>query len=85
MATLGILTALTEWLVFIFVWEFCDYVPGMEETGEETETAEENVYEGVGRADSALYPDWEGWKEDCEEAEEDVARTHGEFRRDVRL
>lgn len=84
--TLSILTALlSKWLVFIFIGEFGDYVPGMEETRKETETAEKDVYEGVGRADSTFYPDWERWKEDGEEAEEDVARTHGEFESDVRL
>jgi fatty acid desaturase len=34
-----------------------DDVPGMEEAGEEAETAERNVYERVGAADALLHPD----------------------------
>ena len=46
--------------VVVGVWELRDNVPGVEQAGQETEHAEEDVYEGVGRADTALDPDYQG-------------------------
>ena len=51
-----------------------DDVPGVDESGEETETAEEDVDDGVGGAETALDPD-------CEELVEDSKEMRGTRRR----
>jgi len=57
--------------------ELGDDVPGVEETGDEAQTAEEDVDDGVSAANAALYPDRKWGKEDCQQAEEDVCGAHG--------
>lgn len=39
-----------------------DDVPGVEETGDEAEDAEEDVDDGVAAADASLYPDCWNWR-----------------------
>ena len=53
-----------------------DDIPGVEETGDVAEGAEEDVDEAVGGADAGFDPDGDGGEEDGEEAEEDVAAAH---------
>ena len=53
-----------------------DDVPGVDETWEVAEGAEEDVDEAVGGADAGFDPDGDGREEDGEEAEEDVATAH---------
>lgn len=65
------------------VWKFCDDVPGVEQTWEESQAAEENVYHRVGRADAALYPYGDGGEEDGDEAEEYIGSAHIERREGV--
>jgi hypothetical protein len=44
------------------VWILQDHVPGVQEAWQETETAECEVYKGVGAAESFLNPDADGWE-----------------------
>lgn len=44
---------------------FGDDVPRVKETGEVAEDAEADVYEGVGGAEAAFDPDWEGVVSSC--------------------
>lgn len=58
MVVAATLRVLREGLVFVVaIGIFCDDVPGMEEAGDETKHAEEDVDEGVCRADASLDPD----------------------------
>jgi len=57
--------------------EFGNDVPGVEETWDVSEDAEQNVDERVCAADSALDPDRQWGEEDGEESEEDVGGAHG--------
>lgn len=72
-AALGIVQAL---VLVVGLGVFGDDVPGMEEAGQIAEGGEEDVDEGIRRAQPALYPDCEGRKEDGQEAEEDVGGAH---------
>lgn len=47
-------------VVVILIGILGDYVPGVEETREKSEHAEENVDERVGGAEAAFYPDCGG-------------------------
>lgn len=63
----------------VLVWRlriFGNDIPGVDQAGDVTEDAEENVDDGVGATDSALDPDWQRREEQREEGEEDVGRTH---------
>jgi hypothetical protein len=44
------------------VWILKDHVPGVQEAGQEAETAEGEVNERVGTAESFLDPDAYGWE-----------------------
>lgn len=52
-------------------------VPGVQEAGQEAQTAERDVDEGVSGAETAFYPDSDGWEEDAEEHQEAVGAAHG--------
>lgn len=56
-AVSAVLWVLGERVIEILVGVFGDDVPGVDEAGEETEHAEEDVDEGVGGAETCLYPD----------------------------
>lgn len=66
-------------LVLVGVGRHGDDVPGVQQAGQESETAEGDVDEGVGSAEAALYPDCERGKEDCEDGEEDVGGGGAHF------
>lgn len=62
-----------------------DDVPSVEEARKIGKTAEREVDQTVGRADSALHPHGDGWEEDGDDAEEDVASAHVEVVRVARV
>jgi len=74
MAALGILW--DRIVCFGGIRKFGDYVPGVEQARHETQTAKQNVDEGVGATDATFNPDGDGWEEDGQKAEEDVGGTH---------
>jgi len=53
-------------------------IPCVEQAGEVGETAQRDVDQTVGGANAALHPHSDGWEEDGDDAEEDVASTHVE-------
>lgn len=63
---------LVQWL-----GELGDDIPGVEEAGEEAETAEKNVDDGVGAANPAFDPYGQRGEEDGQNTEEDVCGAHG--------
>lgn len=72
------LTIIRDGLVLVGRFgEFGNDVPGVEETRDVSEDAEQNVDERVCAADSALDPDRQWGEEDGEESEEDVGGAHG--------
>lgn len=67
------------WQGFVLVGRlriFGDDVPCVNEAGDVGETAEEDVDERIGAAETALYPDGQWGEENGEESEEEVGGTH---------
>ena len=59
--TLGVGNSL---VVVLFFRELGNNVPGMEKAGDESETAEEDIDEGIDTADAPLDPDGDGREND---------------------
>lgn len=55
-APVAALAAVHLLVLLVRVWVLQDDVPGVQEAGQESETAEGDVYEGVGAADALLDP-----------------------------
>jgi hypothetical protein len=71
------LRVLRDALVLDRVGELGDNIPGVQQTGNVTKHAQEDVDETVGAADSGPDPDCEWREEDGEKAKEDVCGAHG--------
>lgn len=60
-------------------WEFGDYVPCVEETGNKSETAQEDIDERISGADASFDPDCKRGKENGNQAQEDVGGAHSDY------
>lgn len=76
-------TALLGFIVrdsFVVILGVLGYdVPCVEEAREVAEDAEEDVDERVGGAEAGFDPNCNGWEEDGDETQEDIAARHGGF------